>query len=941
MKLRKLLSVVLTVFILIGLVSCAKKQVTVTFVYGKELANKTEAVKAGSKISKPQDPVVEGFEFDGWYKDEKCSDGENWKFDSDTVDADITLYAKWTEKAQESNNLKVTFVFGKGAENKVETVKPGEKLSKPEDPTADGYDFGGWYKDEECSDDKAWNFSSDTVSADVTLYAKWIKDPTLGYETITVAKALEIINSLEAGKTTEERYYIRGTVKITDNAYGKMDITDETGTLMIYGSYSADGETKWSAMTDKPSNGDTVLVYGNLQNYKGNTPEVYSGWIVAYKPASKPSVELPLEGSDISIEEAIKIAESLSSGDMAPGRYNLRGKIVAITNPNYGEMTITDGTNEIYIYGSYSADGSVGYAQMTDKPYKGDEVYISALIQNYNGKPELKSVWIKEFKSAMSDVKEEDYKSMTVAEARDAKEDDLIKVSGVVAQITYANGKIPSGFILVDSTSSIYVYDSQVAPRVSVGNTVTILAQKTWWILDTEAANAAKFGYKGCCQLENATLKSNDGKVSDFNKTWINEITVKDIMTTPVTEDITSKIFKVNALVKKSVGDGFVNYYFDDLDGKTGSYAYSQCNGSDYDWISAFDGKICTVYLIPLNAKSTSTGCNWRFLPVKIIDEGFKFNQADAAKFAVEYFALDQFESKYAADPNKELIQKVDSELLGFNGVTLAYTSSNTDVAYIENGVLHVKDSGKATITVTASYSTYAPYSTTVEITVTNPSAYNAITVDEAIKTAVNTEITVKGVVGPSLVNQQGGFYLIDDTGVIAVKFNVSADISNISIGDEIIIKGKRDAYSAKDGYPGQVCITGAVLEVNLYGENKYSTNSFDTTKDFAHVYSLINSAQETDHTTEVFVIEAKVTCVATAYSTNYYLVNSNDESQKITLYSSSGAQYAWLEQFVGKTVKVEVALCNWNAKSLYKGAILAVYAEDGTKIVNSLNFNK
>ena len=62
--------------------------------------------------------------------------------------------------------------------------------------------------------------------------------------------------------------------------------------------------------------------------------------------------------------------------------------------------------------------------------------------------------------------------------AREAAEGTKVKVTGVVARITYANGMVPSGVILVDGTSSIYVYDSNVAGRVSIGNEISVLASK-------------------------------------------------------------------------------------------------------------------------------------------------------------------------------------------------------------------------------------------------------------------------------------------------------------------------------------------------------------------------------------------------------------------------------------------------------------------------------
>ena len=53
-----------------------------------------------------------------------------------------------------------------------QTPASGSTVAKPADPTREGYTFAGWYTDEACT--KAYDFSV-AVTADMTLYAKWIK----------------------------------------------------------------------------------------------------------------------------------------------------------------------------------------------------------------------------------------------------------------------------------------------------------------------------------------------------------------------------------------------------------------------------------------------------------------------------------------------------------------------------------------------------------------------------------------------------------------------------------------------------------------------------------------------------------------------------------------------------------------------------------------------
>ena len=684
------------------------------------------------------------------------------------------------------------------------------------------------------------------------------------------------------------------------------------------------------------------LCFGTACNDKGGNDS-------SDLPTSESSSEnIPDSGSssenehDWTAYETITIAQALElcgeEGNITTERYYIRGIIDSVTNAGFGAMIISDETGSISVYGTYSADGEINYSAMTEKPYKGDEVLLHCILQNYGGTKEVKNARLIDFISNQGKVDESAYTEMSIAEARNAAEGALVKVDGVVAQITYAFGMVPSGIYLVDETESIYVYDGDLAARVEKGNKITILASKTYWILEKEQNAAQKHGYKGCNQLEDVTLVSNDEGANAYNKEWIEENTVKNIMENPVENDITTTIYKVNALVNKVSGTNFVNYYFNDLDGETGSYVYTQCSGGDFAWLDEFHGKICTVYLSVINAKSTDSGCVYRLLPIEVIDEGYTFNTENAAQFAVEYYGVDQFETVYTADPAISLTTSVSSALLGFENATLSYSSSNEKVVSFaqENGetVFHCLETGSAVVTVTGAYNG-KQYSKEITVTVEKAVSYDYISVAEAISATVDSDVVVKGIVGPSVVNKNGFYLFGEDGSMIAVLVNSVEEFVGLEIGHEIILKGMRERYVDDDSatWAGQTCIVNAEILVNNYGNTAYSTAKFVTDKTLADFYALDGAV---DYSTTVFVLKATVSVEKTNYYTN---LNLTSGATVVKLYASGAGQYEWLQAFAGQEVTIEITACNWNDKSYWRGCVLAVRTEDG-KVLNTLNFD-
>ena len=159
----------------------------------------------GETIARPDNPVREGYRLVGWYTDIDLKNP--WDFDTDTVQGNMTLYAKWEQgapidetPADEGNGgfngwwwlllgsgllgllilililllNKKTVKFETGCKMKIkdQKVKKGGYAERPAEPTRNGRTFAGWYYDAEYTE--RWDFESDKVEDNMTLYAKWI-----------------------------------------------------------------------------------------------------------------------------------------------------------------------------------------------------------------------------------------------------------------------------------------------------------------------------------------------------------------------------------------------------------------------------------------------------------------------------------------------------------------------------------------------------------------------------------------------------------------------------------------------------------------------------------------------------------------------------------------------------------------------------------------------
>ncbi|SKA04098.1 InlB B-repeat-containing protein [Anaerorhabdus furcosa] len=115
------------------------KKFSVTFdSNGGSTVDNLEDIPYDTKLASLTIPKKAGYDFEGWYKDDKLL--QKWDFDADTITSNTTLYAKWKLK-----NYSVTYDSQGGSSVVAKTeVKYSDKGLLPSDPVKEGYTFKGW-----------------------------------------------------------------------------------------------------------------------------------------------------------------------------------------------------------------------------------------------------------------------------------------------------------------------------------------------------------------------------------------------------------------------------------------------------------------------------------------------------------------------------------------------------------------------------------------------------------------------------------------------------------------------------------------------------------------------------------------------------------------------------------------------------------------------------
>ncbi len=300
---------------------------------------------------------------------------------------------------------------------------------------------------------------------------------------LTVSELITEYNNLNltSGTTASETYSVRGYVTLWQNGYPQYQnasfyIDDtETGSTTLLQCFRLTGAT--TADQRKLVVGDYVEIQNaQLANYYGN-PELKNGSFTIISDAT------PAE-----YKGETTIADFLAQADLK-NIYQLTGVVSGLTegnNKTYGNLTLTDETGSVYVYGVLDANGQSGnFAALNVE--NDDTLTIRGIYSLHNSQIEIKDAqYINHHKKYIEEPVEEPAQFMGATTIADflgkADTKNIYQLTGVVDYIYDNNvGDID----IIDESGNIHI--SSILTSDSISNAFSTLDVSE---LDTITINA-------------------------------------------------------------------------------------------------------------------------------------------------------------------------------------------------------------------------------------------------------------------------------------------------------------------------------------------------------------------------------------------------------------------------------------------------------------------
>lgn len=210
-----------------------------------------------------------------------------------------------------------------------------------------------------------------------------------GFERPQPTKAT-IAEVLAASVSGSVWYEITGTISnIEASDYGNFTITDETGSIYVYGltsEWRADGKNDQSFPELGLKAGDILTLAGTRDEYKDEPQIGGPAYYISHVDGGGDEPD-PDEPGDLVVAT---IAEFLAASESSDVWYQLTGTITSIDNEHYGNITIEDNTGSVYVYGltktkvdkNDNSFSSIGLSE-------GDIVTLAGTRTSYNDQPQV------------------------------------------------------------------------------------------------------------------------------------------------------------------------------------------------------------------------------------------------------------------------------------------------------------------------------------------------------------------------------------------------------------------------------------------------------------------------------------------------------------------------------------------------------------------------
>ena len=304
-----------------------------------------------------------------------------------------------------------------------------------------------------------------------------------------VAGAIEKCQEI-GPEVSKDKYYVKGLVVATASAdaqYGNATfyIHDEGSNTKFYCYQIAgpNGKKLSDGYTFKAD--DEVVIYGQMYNYNGNTPETASkgaAWVVLHNGEAPGGGDTPTPSGDPKgtgtkddpFNIAAAIAKCVEIGtNPSTEKYYVKGIAVkdATASGGFGNISIDlgDSKDATAIFKAFQVAGTDG-EKLADgyKVNTGDEVVVYGPIYNYQGNtPETAGKSAAQIvtingkstsESGGGDTPSEETKTATIAEflAAPVSTNVWYQLTGTIQSLK--DGDLYGNFDLEDETGSVYVY---------------------------------------------------------------------------------------------------------------------------------------------------------------------------------------------------------------------------------------------------------------------------------------------------------------------------------------------------------------------------------------------------------------------------------------------------------------------------------------------------